>query len=530
VKSFTTTSVTNTHNFIRLNNRIDAFELSKLLVYIFKQKLTVIFNIRPRFEGLIKNYNMQKTKSLKKMTLGSLALSTLILIGSCSKNAETPVTVPINDLNASASLATTATTPTVYTMDVASIRKDEGYAYKVSPISVSGDSNEAPTASTLKVYENGVALGPAHSVHTDIRDLGKGRFSHWGTGLYFSTSDNSSPLTNGRKYTYTLTGTASSSTGTPVTSNPATSTPATGSVLSTVLTGYAAVNGTTTGGKGATAVTVSTLAAFKSAVAGNSPKIVYVSGTISGSGLTPVYVGSNTTIIGKTGAVIQSLNLYLFTVSNIIIQNVTFRNYVTECGIYVKFQSHHVWIDHCDFATDRSHGWDYWGKDIGVAEGSDYVTISWNKFHDTYLSLLIGSVTSDAVAANTGKLHVTVHHNYWYNVSEREPTLVFGSIHMYNNYHLNNDGYSIGARYGGTVRTDNEYFSGCKKPLTTNLDGDPVGYFSGTTTNVYSNCGKNDITSSLSTWLPSYSYTSLLDAAANVPAVVTAGAGVKTVN
>jgi pectate lyase len=474
---------------------------------------------------------MQKTKSLKKMTFGSLALSALILIGSCSKNADQPVTVPINDLNSQASLATTAATPTVYTMDVSSIRKDEGYAYKVSPISVSGDSNSQPTASTLKVYENGVALGPAHSVHSDIRDLGKGRFSHWETGLYFSTSDNSNPLTNGRKYTYTLTGTATSGATAPVTPTAPVTTPASGSVLSTVLTGYAAVNGTTTGGKGATAVTVSTFAAFKSAVAGNSAKIVYVTGAIKGSGgVNPVYVGSNTTIIGKTGASLEAMNLYLFTVSNIIIQNVTFKNYVTECGIYVKFQSHHVWIDHCDFSTDRSHGWDYWGKDIGVAEGSDYVTISWSKFHDTNLSLLIGSVTSDAVAANTGKLHVTLHHNYWYNVGEREPTLVFGSIHMYNNYHLNNSGYSIGARYNGMVRTDNEYFSGCKKPLTTNLDGDPVGYFSGTSTNIYSNCGANDITTSLSTWVPSYSYASLLTPAANVPAVVTAGAGVKTLN
>ncbi|SDD76833.1 Pectate lyase [Mucilaginibacter pineti] len=461
------------------------------------------------------------------MTFGSLALSTLFLIGSCSKSADTTVTTPTNALSTQASFATTAVAPTVYSMDASSIRQDEGYSYKISPIPVDGDSNTQPTVSTLKVYENGVALGPAHAVHSDIRDIGKGAFSHWSNGLYFSTSDNSSPITNGRKYTYTLTSTASSGTTTPTA--PVT-TPATGSALSTVLTGYAAVSGTTIGGRGGTTVTVSTLAAFKAAVAGSSAKIVYVTGTIKGAGLDPVYVGSNTTIIGKTGAVLQGMNLYLFTVSNIIIQNVTFKNYVTECGVYVKFQSHHVWIDHCDFSTDRTHGWDYWGKDIGVAEGSDYVTISWNKFHDTNLSLLIGSVTSDAVAANTGKLHVTLHHNYWYNIGEREPTLVFGSIHMYNNYHLNNDGYSIGARYGGMVRTDNEYFSNCKKPLTTNLDGDPVGYFSGISTNVYSNCGANNITTALSTWVPSYAYSSLLDAAANVPAVVTAGAGVKTVN
>jgi pectate lyase len=101
---------------------------------------------------------------------------------------------------------------------------------------------------------------------------------------------------------------------------------------------------------------------------------------------------------------------------------------------------------------------------------------------------------------------------------------------MYNNYHLNNSGYSIGVRYAGIARTDNEYFSGCKKPLTTNLDGEPVGYFSGTSTNIYSNCGANNITTTLKTWVPPYSYTSVLDAAANVPSIVKAGAGPKSVN
>jgi pectate lyase len=143
------------------------------------------------------------------------------------------------------------------------------------------------------------------------------------------------------------------------------------------------------------------------------------------------------------------------------------------------------------------------------------------------LSVLIGALTANAVAANKGLLHVTMHHNLWYNVSEREPSLIFGNIHMFNNYHLNNGGYSIASRYGATVRTDNEYFSGCDKPLTTNLDGDPVGYFSGITTNIYLNCGPNNITSTISTWVPNYSYTAILDPAANVPSIVQAGAGVK---
>ena len=50
------------------------------------------------------------------------------------------------------------------------------------------------------LLEDGKPLGPAHSIHDGIRGLGCGRFSHWGPNLWFSTSDNSDPLTNGRRY------------------------------------------------------------------------------------------------------------------------------------------------------------------------------------------------------------------------------------------------------------------------------------------------------------------------------------------
>jgi hypothetical protein len=65
-----------------------------------------------------------------------------------------------------------------------------------------GDTTRAPHASTLRIYEDGVPLGPAHSSDADIRELGKGRYSHWEDALYFSSSDNSDPRTNQRRYTY----------------------------------------------------------------------------------------------------------------------------------------------------------------------------------------------------------------------------------------------------------------------------------------------------------------------------------------
>jgi predicted O-methyltransferase YrrM len=54
--------------------------------------------------------------------------------------------------------------------------------------------------SVLQLLEDGQPLGPAHKTHDDIRATGLGSYSHWRGGLYFSTSDNSCPQTNGRRY------------------------------------------------------------------------------------------------------------------------------------------------------------------------------------------------------------------------------------------------------------------------------------------------------------------------------------------
>jgi hypothetical protein len=57
-------------------------------------------------------------------------------------------------------------------------------------------------SSSLTLFENGVPLTCPHSFHDDIRSLGGGRFCHYGYYIYFSTSDNSDPRTNGRTYSF----------------------------------------------------------------------------------------------------------------------------------------------------------------------------------------------------------------------------------------------------------------------------------------------------------------------------------------
>lgn len=56
----------------------------------------------------------------------------------------------------------------------------------------------------------------------------------------------------------------------------------------------------TTGGAGGTTVTVSSLSDLTEAVKGDDKKIIFVSGSISGTGT--VRVGANTSILGNAGA------------------------------------------------------------------------------------------------------------------------------------------------------------------------------------------------------------------------------------
>lgn len=62
------------------------------------------------------------------------------------------------------------------------------------------DNVENPARSPLVLLEDGQVLGPPHTLHQRIREIGFGAYSHWGDALYFSTSDNSAPNKNGRSY------------------------------------------------------------------------------------------------------------------------------------------------------------------------------------------------------------------------------------------------------------------------------------------------------------------------------------------
>jgi len=80
----------------------------------------------------------------------------------------------------------------------------KGYRSTTTLATEVADSADDPFRSRAILCEDDQTLGTAHSLHSEIRDKGGGRYSHWLGTLYFSTQDGSDPNSNGRLYTLVL--------------------------------------------------------------------------------------------------------------------------------------------------------------------------------------------------------------------------------------------------------------------------------------------------------------------------------------
>jgi len=81
---------------------------------------------------------------------------------------------------------------------------DYSYMLYIPQYSHLADNETNPTTSALKFYENDIEMKQSHTIHNAIRSLGAGKYSHWKNHLYFSSSNNSSPLHNDKKYFYSI--------------------------------------------------------------------------------------------------------------------------------------------------------------------------------------------------------------------------------------------------------------------------------------------------------------------------------------
>ncbi|GAA3443476.1 RICIN domain-containing protein [Planomonospora venezuelensis] len=246
------------------------------------------------------------------------------------------------------------------------------------------------------------------------------------------------------------------------------------------LVGFATLSGHgrtgTNGGAGGETVTVGTYAQLAAAVSDDVPRIVRVSGTITGTGAKMLDVGSNKTVIGVgTTATISGFGLDVngwgpdevawggdlcdpaekdrFTrVQNVIIRNLTFRNSADD-SVNVQCYSHHVWVDHNTFHTS------YDGS-VDVKRGSDLVTVSRNRFIATDKSMLLGHSDGNG-AQDRGYLRVTYHHNWFDGSNTRHPRVRFGYAHVFANY-VDVEDYFIGLGAGGQVYAESNHVKGAK--------------------------------------------------------------------
>ncbi len=201
-----------------------------------------------------------------------------------------------------------------------------------------------------------------------------------------------------------------------------------------------------------------------------------------------ITVTANTTIVGLgSDATLVGANIYVKSIDNVIIRNITFRD-AFDCfpqwdptdGSAGNWNSQydniwltgatHVWVDHCAFDdgdNPESEQPEYFGRvytphdgQLDITNASDLVTASWNRFTDHDKVMLIGS--SDNAPADVGKLRVTLHHNLYAGVVQRGPRVRYGQVHVYNDLYAigENDGYdySWGVGKNSHIYAENNFF------------------------------------------------------------------------
>ncbi|GCB50432.1 polysaccharide lyase family 1 protein [Streptomyces sp. NL15-2K] len=178
-------------------------------------------------------------------------------------------------------------------------------------------------------------------------------------------------------------------------------------------------------------------------------------------------IPSNTTIVGvgKNSGILGG-SLQIKGVSNVILRNLTIEapldcfpkwdptddnntgNWNSEYDTVVVYGTDHVWLDHNTFTDGRypdSERPVYFGKVFqqhdgltDIVRGSNYVTVSWNRYENHDKNMLIGN--GDGLAAiDAGKLKVTMHHNRFDGILQRSPRVRFGQVDVYNNHYVVNE-------------------------------------------------------------------------------------------
>ncbi|KAI5781530.1 pectin lyase fold/virulence factor [Geopyxis carbonaria] len=235
------------------------------------------------------------------------------------------------------------------------------------------------------------------------------------------------------------------------------------SLTEAATTGFATLNGGTTGGAGGTTVSVSTLSELQSAASSSGSKIIKITKSITGAGV--VKVASDKTIVATDYTVVLTgVAISIKSVSNVILRNLTIKKVLAATGDAIGIQaSQNVWIDHVDLSSDTDNGKDYYDGLLDITHACDYVTVTYSYLHDHYKASLVGH-SDDNGAEDSGHLTVSYMGNLFANLNSRGPSFRFGTGHLWNNFYSEvSDG--INTRQGAQLLVENNVFYNSKKPL-----------------------------------------------------------------
>lgn len=194
----------------------------------------------------------------------------------------------------------------------------------------------------------------------------------------------------------------------------------------------------------------------------------------------------NATFVGDGTAEFESFGLLIQFAKNIIVRNIKFdgkqsttSSKISDDGICIEENSHHIWVDHCSFT-------DYYDGSLDTKLQSRNVTVSWCHFFKHSKNCLVGHADSESKDVI---MTMTFHHNFFEGTDQRNPRVRFGKCHIYNNYYANNSLYAVVSACNAKVFMESNYLENVNYPSYCGYMDSPVGDLE-ERNNVSINCGK----------------------------------------
>ncbi len=148
-------------------------------------------------------------------------------------------------------------------------------------------------------------------------------------------------------------------------------------------------------------------------------------------------------------------------------------------GIALQDDNSNIWIHNNDIFYGTA------GSDADQAKGdgsmdlkndSKYITISYNHFWDS------GKMSLCGMKSETGENWITYHHNWFDHSDSRHPRIRTMTVHVFNNYYDGNSKYGVGVTMGASAFVESNYFRNCLYPMLSSKQGTDAlgeGTFSG---------------------------------------------------